>query len=48
MEQHCILHDSQPKTRATHLAATSLVHTVEAFEQTWQMLGRNSHAIVTE
>ena len=44
MNEDCILHYGEPQAGAAQLARASFVYTVEAFEQTVQMFGRNADA----
>ena len=48
MYEHGILDNGKSETCASHLAATSLVHTIEPFEKTGQMLAGHPYSIVGE
>ena len=48
MHSHGIFDDSQSQSGAAHLPASALINTVEAFEETRQMLGCHTDAVVAE
>ena len=48
MQENGILDDGKTQTGATHLAAASLIYTIETLEKTGEMLGRNPLTIIAE
>src|SRR5262252_1855221 len=47
MREHDVLHDRESEAGAAGFAGTGLIDTVEAFEESRQVLGRNAWAKIT-